>query len=180
MSGRKSRTRKSLPIYRWIVRRWIVRASIAAVLGSMLWMGCGVKSPPTPPQYAIPERITDLSATSEAQGVRLEWERPVTYASGSKMRDLAKFEVDRAGADGAFYPLLEIPVTDQARFQQQHRFSYLDSSAEMDHSYKYRVFSETEDHYRSEASNAAEITRKQPKPAPNPENFVLPQPTPLP
>jgi len=162
------------------IDRWILGVAAAAVFASALWLGCGVKSPPTPPQYAIPERITNLTATSEGRGVLLEWERPTTYASGRKMRDLAKFKVGRADSSGNFYPLLEIPVTDQARFQQQRNFSYLDSSAQMGHLYRYQVFSETDDHYRSESSNIAEITREQPKPTPNPENFVLPQPTPLP
>ena len=153
---------------------------VAAVVVSNLWMACGVKSPPVPPQQAVPERIVSLSADSEQGGVRLAWDRPEHYAGGHKMRDLGAFEIDRAENTSEFQPLVEVPVTDQERFQQQRRFNYVDSTAQVGHHYRYQVISLTQDSYRSDPSNEAEITRELPKPPPNPENFVLPQPTPLP
>ena len=151
----------------------------ATVLPNLL-LGCGVKSPPIPPQQALPERIVSLSADSQASGVKLAWERPEHYAGGHKMRDLAAFEIDRAENTLQFEPLVEVPVTDQERFQQQRRFNYIDSTAQVGHHYRYQIISLTKDAYRSEPSNEAEITRELPKPPPNPEDFVIPQPKPLP
>jgi hypothetical protein len=161
-------------------RTWIAVASTGVIAASLLWLGCGVKSPPVPPQQAVPERIEDLAAASGKDGIRLSWERPERYAGGGKMRDLGKFEILRAEDSAGYRPLVEIPVNDQQRFQQQRDFSYVDSATEIGHSYKYQVLSETQDGYRSAPSNEAETTRVVPKPPPNPENFVLPQPTPLP
>jgi len=142
-------------------------------------LGCGVKSPPVPPQEAIPERIVSLDATSQKNGVMLSWERPDRTAGGHTMRDLGSFEVERAEDTAAFAPLVEIPVTDQDRFQQQRKFTYLDGGAQAGHHYRYQVISLTLDSYRSDPSNEAEITHQIPKPPPNPEDFVIPQPKPL-
>jgi hypothetical protein len=152
----------------------------AAALAAILLAGCGVKSPPIPPERAVPERIVGLDATSQKNGVLLSWERPDETAGGGKLRDLGSFEVERAENSGPFEDLIEIPVTDQDRFQQQRRFSYLDAGAQVGHHYRYQVISSTVDSYRSDPSNEAEITHELPKPPPNPEDFVIPQPKPLP
>lgn len=153
----------------------------AAIVGSALWLGCGVKSAPVPPEEAVPERIADLSGTSVDKGIRLSWARPDRYAGGHKMRDLASFKLYRAeGTGGGYRPVADIPVTDQTRFQQQHRFTYLDSDTRLGQVYRYEVVSQTADGYRSQPSNEAAITREKPTPPPNPENFVIPEPTPLP
>ncbi len=155
-----------------------IRACLIAA--AILVIGCGVKSQPIPPERAIPERIVGLDATSQKNGVMLSWERPDRTAGGAKMRDLGSFEIDRAESTSAFRPLVDISVTDQDRFQQQRKFSYLDGSAEVGHHYRYQVISSTLDAYRSDPSNEAEITHELPKPPPNPEDFVIPQPKPLP
>jgi hypothetical protein len=151
-----------------------------ALAAAVVAVGCGVKSQPLPPEQAVPERIVGLQAASQKNGVLLSWERPDRTAGGAKMRDLGSFEIDRAENTGAFRPLADIPVTDQDRFQQQQKFSYLDATAEVGHHYRYQVISSTLDAYRSDPSNEAEITHELPKPPPNPENFVIPQPKPLP
>jgi len=130
----------------------------AAALAAILLAGCGVKSPPIPPERAVPERIVGLDATSQKNGVLLSWERPDETAGGGKLRDLGSFEVERAENSGPFEDLIEIPVTDQDRFQQQRRFSYLDAGAQVGHHYRYQVISSTVDSYRSDPSNEAEIT----------------------
>ena len=158
---------------------WFIAA--AAVMGSALWLGCGVKSMPIPPEEAIPQRIVSLSGISVNKGVQLSWIRPDRYAGGHRMRDLAKFELYRAeGTGGGYHPIAEIPVTDQARFQQQRQFTYVDTETRLGQGYRYQVVSETADGYRSQPSNEAETVRQKPKPPPNPENFVVPEPTPLP
>jgi hypothetical protein len=161
-------------------RRRLEWISAAALTASLFVSACGVKSPPIPPQQAVPERIVGLDATSKKNGVLLSWERPERTAGGGKMRDLGSFEIDRAENSGAFRALIEIPVTDQDRFQQQQKFTYLDGGAEVGHHYRYQVISATLDSYRSDPSNEAEITHQLPKPPPSPENFVVPQPKPLP
>lgn len=152
----------------------------ATMLGGALWTGCGVKSEPIPPQLAMPERIVSLTATSEKPGIFLRWDRPQRYAGGSRMRDLGSFDVMRAGPTGDFHSVASIPVTDQQRFQQQRRFTYLDKGVKVGDTYRYQVVSETLDHYRSAPSNEVELKRTIPKPPPSPEHFVLPTPTPLP
>ena len=147
---------------------------------ALLGLGCGVKSPPVAPQQAVPERIVGLDAISQKKGVLLSWERPDRTAGGGRMRDLGSFEVDRAEGTGSFHALTDVPVTDQDRFQQQRKFTYLDTTAEVGHQYRYQVISSTLDQYRSAPSNEAEITHQLPKPPPNPEDFVIPQPKPLP
>ena len=166
-------------------RRWLVESIFESILAatlaaSIFALGCGVKSPPIAPERAVPERIVGLTAISEKNGVLLSWERPDRTAGGGKMRDLGSFEIDRAENTAAFQPLIGIPVTDQDRFQQQRKFTYLDGGAEVGHHYRYQVISSTLDSYRSDPSNEAEITHELPKPPPNPEDFVIPQLKPLP
>jgi hypothetical protein len=164
-----------------MTRRIFYVAIRGAVFGvAILILGCGVKSPPVAPEQAVPERIVGLEASAERNGVQLSWERPDRTAGGGRLRDLGSFELDRAENTGAFQELAEIPVTDQDRFQQQRKFTYLDAGAQAGHHYRYQVISSTLDHYRSVPSNHAELTYEVPKPPPNPDNFVIPQPTPLP
>jgi hypothetical protein len=160
--------------------RLFVTMRAAALAAAISAIGCGVKSPPVAPQQAMPERIVGLEAAAQKNGVMLSWERPDRTAGGRTMRDLGNFEIERAENTAAFQPLVEIPVTDQARFQQQHKYSYLDAAAQAGHHYRYQVISSTLDSYRSDPSNEAEITYQPPKPPPNPEDFVIPQPKPLP
>lgn len=164
-----------------IHRSALLFISAAAILASALWLGCGVKSVPVPPEEAIPERIVDLSAASVVKGVELSWARPDRYAGGHRMRDLASFKLYRAeGIEGSYQPIADIPITDQTRFQQQRRFTYLDSDTRIGQRYRYEIVSETADGYRSQPSNEAETVREKPKPRPTPENFVIPAPAPLP
>ncbi|HUN59794.1 MAG TPA: hypothetical protein VMU41_16925 [Candidatus Binataceae bacterium] len=150
--------------------------SVAAVLGA-----CGVKSAPVPPEKARPERITSLTAASVQDGIMLKWNRPLTYSGGNTMRDLGGFVIMRAEGDTAeMQPLVEIPVTDQERFQVQMVFTYDDQETQIGAHYRYAIIAETTDGYRSDPSNVVEITRVKPPPPPNPANFPLPTPVSLP
>ncbi len=73
-----------------------------------------------------------------------------------------------------------LAVEDLQRFRQQRHFTFVDTDTVVGHRYRYRVVSITTDGYESLPSNQAEIVRTVPKPPPNPENFVLPTPVPLP
>ncbi|HYA35711.1 MAG TPA: hypothetical protein VEF03_08820 [Candidatus Binataceae bacterium] len=154
-------------------------ATLVSILGAAT-VGCGVKGVPIPPEAAVPERIADLDAFSDKDGIRLSWGRPFRYSGGRKLRDLGSFEIDRAEGSGAPRVIAKIPVTDQERFQQQRSFDYLDANTQIGHSYRYTVIAETFDGYRSPPSNEAQAFRSaQPAPA-NPETYTLPTPTPLP
>ena len=161
-------------------RRGLAGLAGLTLLGAALWIGCGVKSQPVPPQRATPERIVGLSAGIQKKGILLTWERPQHYAGGGRMRNLDRFEVMRAGATGQYHKIASVAVTDQQRFQQQQRFRYLDKDTQVGETYRYEIISVTDDDYRSVPSNEAVITRTIPKPPPSPEHFVLPTPTPLP
>ena len=55
---------------------------MVALAAALFVLGCGVKSPPIPPEQAIPERIVGLQASSRRNGVALSWERPDRTAGG--------------------------------------------------------------------------------------------------
>jgi hypothetical protein len=141
--------------------------------------GCGVKSAPISPEMARPEAIDNLTAVNQADGIRLTWERPTQYASGRTMRDLGMFILLRSVGGRTLEPLVELPVTDQERFRPEREFFYVDGETHPGERYTYEVISRTLDGYTSDPSNPAELKRERPK-LPNPENFRLPHPTPLP
>lgn len=152
---------------------------LAAAMG-LLYVGCGVKNKPEPPSMVRPQRITDLQAASVDNGIRIRWGRPEHYTSGKRMRDLGKFEILRAAGGAEPTLLADIPVTDQQRFRQQRHFTYLDTDTKIGQRYRYQIIAVTTDGYESLPSNQAEAVRAVPTPTPNPENFVLPTPVPLP
>jgi hypothetical protein len=154
-------------------------AAILLVCAAIL-QACGVKSAPIPPEDARPERILDLSVQSAKEGVRLRWDRPRKYAGGAELRDLGGFTVMRAEGQSGYQNLVEIPVTDQERFQVQREFSYLDQNTQVGGDYRYVVISRTTDGYQSLPSNEVAVRRSVPPPPPSPETFALPTPTPLP
>ncbi len=158
-----------------IFRKSTLAFAIVAVLA-----GCGVKSAPLPPEMARPQRILNLRASAAAGGINLAWGRPTRYAGGHVMRDLSDFVILRGEGGGQMKALVEIPVTDQQRFQLQREFSYLDNETNIGERYRYAVISETRDGYRSLPSNEVDFIRKRPPSPPNPENFKLPKPPPLP
>lgn len=158
----------------------ITAIALIATAATALWLGCGVKSPPIPPEYARPEQILDLQATTPRAGIRVVWHRPERYAGGTQMRDLAGFTLMRAESDGPYVKIADVPVTDQGRFQQQKTFVYIDQSTEVGKTYHYQVVSNTTDGYVSKPSNTATVIRRIPPPPPNPETYQLPTPTPIP
>jgi hypothetical protein len=158
-------------------RLWIVAAAVMAIA---MAPGCGSKSRPIPPELTHPDRVSDLTAKPDPKGIRLTWSRPMKYSGGATLKDLAGFRLLRAEGGESFTELAELPVTDQERFQKVHRFAYVDTSARMDHSYRYMMIAETADGYQSDPSNVVEETRRPPPPPLTPENFKLPMPATLP
>lgn len=158
-------------------RRLAVLA-IATIATAAVSIGCGVKSPPIPPEEARPERIVDLHGVSVREGIRLSWGRPTRYAGGKDMRDLAGFTVMRSAGDEPFDKLTWVPITDQGRFRIQREFNYIDTGATLGHAYRYAVIARTTDDYESQPSNVVTMVRSETPEPPNPENYVLPTPKP--
>ncbi len=161
------------------MRAYII-ASIVAFAAAAGWAGCGVKSPPIPPQYARPQKILDLHAVSEKPAIKLTWGRPDSYEGGATMRNLGLFMVMRSSGQSSYHEIGRVEVTDQTRFQQQRTFTYLDKGAVLGQSYSYEIIAMTIDGYKSQPSNEVTVVRSIPPPPPNPENFVVPTPAPLP
>ncbi len=157
-------------------RSWIV---VAAVLTAVV-AGCGAKSRPIPPELTHPERVNDLSAKPDPNGIRLTWSRPMKYSGGASLSDLAGFRLLRAEGDGPLAEIAQLPIADQERFQKVRRFAYVDTTAQMGHRYRYMMIAETTDGYQSAPSNVVQQTRAQPAPPLSPEDFKLPMPAPLP
>ncbi len=146
------------------------RILAATVLAVAIAPGCGVKNAPIPPEAARPQQILDLEAIPERRGIQLTWSRPEQYASGKSMRDLAGFTVMRADGQDQYQPLVEVPITDQERFQVATRFTYTDNTAAPNHFYRYEVVSHTTDGYKSLPSNEAALNYVRPRAAlPSPQ-----------
>lgn len=160
------------------MKRWWIAA--AAAMAIAMASACGAKSRPIPPELTHPDRVNDLAAKPDPKGIRLTWSRPMKYSGGAALKDLAGFRLLRAEGDGSLADLAELPITDQERFQKVHRFAYVDTTAQMGHSYRYTMIAETSDGYQSEPSNVVEQTRTPPVPLLTPETFRLPMPAPLP
>jgi len=160
------------------VRRAFVLAGLATALA--LAAGCGVKGPTLPPEQVKPERITRLRALADKDGIRLTWPRPDSYAGGKAMRDLAGFAVMRGQGETPMTSVAELPITDRERFQKMDRFEWVDTATVIGSTYRYQIISMTDDGYRSDPSNEVAFTRVAPAAPPNPENFALPAPSPLP
>jgi hypothetical protein len=158
-------------------RWWIV---VAAVVAIAIGLGCGAKSRPIPPELTHPDRVNDLSAKPDPKGIRLTWSRPMKYSGGKALKDLAGFRLLRSEGGESLTELAELPISDQERFQKVRRFAYVDTTAQMGHSYRYMMITETSDGYQSDPSNVVLQTRTKPVPPLTPENFRLPMPAPLP
>ena len=152
----------------------------AAMMAIATTLGCGAKSRPIPPELTHPESINDLSAKPDPKGIRLTWSRPTKYTRGKSLKDLAGFRLMRSEGGESYGELAELPITDQERFQKVRRFAYIDTTAELGHSYRYTLIAETTDGYQSDPSNVVLQTRTPPRPPLTPENFKLPMPAPLP
>jgi hypothetical protein len=159
--------------------KWLTFMLATASLASAMYLGCGVKSQPIPPEAARPEKIVGLEAANTKEGIRLSWDRPESYAGGSKMKDLGSFSIARAEEGKPAEKIGDIQVHDEGRFQVQNTFEFIDGSTVMGRTYHYQVTSSTTDGYVSEPSNDAAIVRKNASAPPNPDTFVVPTPVPL-
>ena len=155
-------------------------ALVIAALANAIFLGCGVKSTPIPPEAARPEQILGLEAANAKDGIRLTWDRPTNYAGGQKMKDLGGFSISRNQEGKPAEKIGEIEVHDEGRFQVQNTFTFIDGDTIMGKTYHYQVTSNTTDGYVSMPSNDVTIVRRTASAPPNPDTFVVPTPVPLP
>jgi len=155
-------------------------ALVIAALANAIFLGCGVKSTPIPPEAARPEQILGLEAANAKDGIRLTWDRPTNYAGGEKMKDLGGFTISRTQEGKPAEKIGEIEVHDEGRFQVQNTFTFIDGDTIMGKTYHYQVTSNTTDGYVSVPSNDVTIVRRTASAPPNPDTFVVPTPVPLP
>jgi hypothetical protein len=144
----------------------LVPALLAALC--TLAAACGRKTPVKPPELVAPQRIENLAASNAPDGIRLTWQRPTTYADGTRMTDLGAFRIERSTAGRPFSLIATIALSDQARFQQERRFRWVDADTLVGETYQYHVISFTTDGYDSEPSNIVTIERAMPTPAATP------------
>jgi hypothetical protein len=141
-----------------------MQARRAAVLAIAL-AACGLKSAPVAPELVRPLPPTKLAAGAVGDGVRLTWRRPVAYTGGGRMRDLGRFEIERApAAAGPFARVGTLTLADQQRFRQQRELEWTDHDVERSGEYAYRVIAFTLDGSQSAPSSVAQI-RYLPPPA---------------
>jgi hypothetical protein len=159
--------------------KWLTFVLAIAGLASAMFLACGVKSQPIPPEAARPAKIASLEAANAKEGIRLTWDRPENYAGGAKMKDLGGFSITRTQEGKPSEKIGDIQVHDEGRFQVQRTFTFIDGATVMGKTYHYQVTSSTTDGYVSEPSNDVTIVRKAASAPPNPETFVVPTPVPI-
>ena len=128
---------------------------------------CGRKSAPVAPELVRPKAPGALSASSISDGIRLVWQRPLSYTSGHRMNDLGRFLIERSvGEDGEFVRVGELEMDDRMRFRKERRLEWVDHDVTLGQLYRYRVTSETLDEYRSRPAGPVSIRHHEPAPAP--------------
>jgi hypothetical protein len=130
-------------------------------------VSCGHKTPVRPPEWIVPEAISDLAldVDDKKNAVVLRWGRPQEYVDGSELDDLGGFVVLRAAEEGqgkgsAFTQVATIAVEDRDRFRKAKKFSYTDTQLTAGVLYRYRVQAVTLDGYSSGLSNTVELVWK--------------------
>jgi hypothetical protein len=66
------------------------------LVAGALFIGCGKKTPPVPPESAVPAPVSDLSSELDPQGVTLSWSWPRKTEKGGSLRRIDEFTVERA------------------------------------------------------------------------------------
>lgn len=110
------------------------------VASLLLTGGCGLKTPPRPPEATAPVVPGQLRVKVAADGVRVVWSRSKNSADGLPLDDLAGFVVERRdpGSD-VWEAKTKIDVTDNNRLRKADKFSWIDRSQPATGS-SYRVF----------------------------------------
>jgi hypothetical protein len=137
-----------------------------AVLGIVLFAGCGKKGDPRAPELATPKPITNLTARQNPSGIILTWRRPTEYVDGRALRDLASFVIFRKEVSPTcpecpvpYRQLTTVFVEDREKFIKQKQYRFVDEAVLPKTVYRYRVASQLTDGSLGAPSNEIEITR---------------------
>jgi hypothetical protein len=121
-------------------------ATVVAVAGTLAAAAtaCGLKTAPVAPELVVPQPATELHASAAADGVRLVWRRPTRYSGGGRMRDIERFEIERATGDApAWTSVGTLVMEDAYRLRQPRRIEWTDVTAAPGTRYRYRVLTRT-------------------------------------
>lgn len=140
---------------------------IAYCLLALAFSACGKKGDPRAPELALPETIRDLRVQTDGKGVALTWSRPMHYADGKELKDLAGFVIFRKeisnicpDCPAPYRERVTVNVEDQEKFIKKKQFRYVDQELTAQTIYRYRVFSRLMDDSLSDPSNEAEVAWK--------------------
>jgi hypothetical protein len=129
-------------------------------LAGALLAACGMKGDPIAPELVQPRPVERLSATAAPEGVALRWRRPTHYSGGGRMRDLVRFEIERARAGDPHQPFTlagVLTLTDQQRYRQVRTLEWTDTMTTPGVEYLYRIVAVTSDGYRSPPSKPVAV-----------------------
>jgi hypothetical protein len=137
---------------------------IVCCLLALALSSCGKKADPRVPELAVPETIRDLRGGPGSRGIALTWSRPLRYADGKALRELAGFAIFRKEISRTcpecpvpYRQLAMVSVEDQQKFIKKSRFRFVDEELTAQSTYRYRIFSQLQDGSLSEPSNEVEV-----------------------
>jgi len=116
--------------------------------------GCGIRTPPRPPEDTMPHAATDLGAKRDGTTVRLDWERPDKSMDGQRLADLTGFLIERRAGTDAFTIIADVPADTLHRLRKVKHYSYVDEAAPPG-AVEYRVVCYASDGQRSPPSASA-------------------------
>jgi len=120
-------------------------------LSSLLFLSCGRKGPPVPPEIKVPAAVEKVSAVSRGDRVYLSWARPTKNLSDKplSLQDLMEFEifrreVERSGGESSAVSIAKVKAAspDNARIIDG-LYTYVDEGGPkglaFDHQYAYHL-----------------------------------------
>lgn len=134
--------------------------------------GCGRKTPPIPPQAAIPAPIQDLRGKLDEKGIALSWTCPSRTVSGEKIEGLKTFKLFKSeAAVDDFCP--DCPVNfdmvitlNGAGIRPGSVLTYTDTDLKKHHYYTYKVIAGAGWDVVSDDSNKVSFRWESPLPPP--------------
>lgn len=136
---------------------------------------CGRKTLPIPPQDALPQVITDLSFRQDENKIVLNWTAPDHTTAGSKLPNIASFEILRAvvpekdfcaGCPVSFTSSLEIKSETAIKDPKSRAAEYTEMILRPGHRFFYKVRSKAGWRLVSDDSNIVSFSWNSPANAP--------------